>query len=99
MEFTRGLLQEVMRKLERNINEILSDDTLTAHLVDELLLFEQELHSVLLSPLSLQVTDGSSLTVLTVLLSSVAFDKWRNLEKARKCIIHVICTPEDFNVK
>ena len=55
-----------------------------AHLVDELLFFEQELRLILTPDSSSPplMTKCPRLTVLSVLLNNVAFDKWRNLEKA-----------------
>lgn len=63
-----------MAKLEGDLKALTSHDSLMAHLVDELLLFEKELRLAVSEP---------NLTLLSVLLNSVPFDKWRNLEKAR----------------
>lgn len=70
-----------MAKLDADLKEISSQDSLMAHLVDELLLFDQELR--LLLSVSPEASASDVLTVLSVLLDTVAFDKWRNLEKAR----------------
>ena len=59
-----------------------------AHLVDELLLFQRELHLTL----STTTGDGSlpfanrggAINVLSILLREVPFDKWRNIEKMCK---------------
>jgi hypothetical protein len=88
MEFCRGLLWEVVNKLECDLKEVISRDSLMAHLVDELLCFEKELRLTVFSPAS---EDGPTatppLTVLTVLLDSVPFDKWRGLEKTCECMV------------
>ena len=42
-EFGRGLLQEVISKLEADLPAVVQDDALMAHLLDELLLFDHEL--------------------------------------------------------
>ena len=68
-----------MNKLEVDLRDITSHDSLMAHLVDELLFFERELR---LSVWADNSSGAANLTVLSVLLESVAFDKWRNLEKA-----------------
>ncbi|KAM5170991.1 RAD50-interacting protein 1 [Mantella aurantiaca] len=45
MEFTRGLVMLVLEKLSADIPCLLYDDALFCHLVDEVLLFQRELHS------------------------------------------------------
>ncbi|XP_040199454.1 RAD50-interacting protein 1 [Rana temporaria] len=45
MEFTRGLVMLVLEKLSADIPCLLYDDVLYCHLVDEVLLFQRELHS------------------------------------------------------
>ena len=113
MEFSRGLLQEVVGKLDVDLKEVVTQDLLMAHLVDELLSFEKELQLIscvstpptetttpptettapptettATSPPPTEITAPPTkntiprLTVLTVLLDTVPFDKWRNLEKA-----------------
>ena len=77
MEFTCGLLQEVLAKLESDMKEVSSQDQLMAHLIDELLFFEQELHLT-------STPDTPAPSVLTVLLENVTFEKWKHLEKACK---------------
>lgn len=77
MEFICGLLQEVLAKLESDMKEVSSQDQLMAHLIDELLFFEQELRLT-------SASDAPSPTVLAVLLESVTFEKWKHLEKACK---------------
>ncbi|XP_069085954.1 RAD50-interacting protein 1 [Pleurodeles waltl] len=46
LEFSRGLVMLVLEKLAADIPCLLYDDTLFCHLVDEVLLFERELHSL-----------------------------------------------------
>ncbi|XP_049639157.1 RAD50-interacting protein 1 [Suncus etruscus] len=46
LEFSRGLMMLVLEKLAADIPCLLYDDNLFCHLVDEVLLFERELHSV-----------------------------------------------------
>uniref|UniRef100_A0A2K6AXX1 RAD50-interacting protein 1 n=1 Tax=Macaca nemestrina TaxID=9545 RepID=A0A2K6AXX1_MACNE len=46
LKFSRGLMMLVLRKLATDIPCLLYDDNLFCHLVDEVLLFERELHSV-----------------------------------------------------
>ena len=46
----RGLLQEVDTKLLHDIPEMVYDEVLMSHLIDELLLFEQELRTILHYP-------------------------------------------------
>ena len=73
-------------KLEVDIKEVVSHDSLMSHLVDELLLFDHDVHlSISLSPPETLSTASATLSVLNVLLSEVPFDKWRNLEKKCKC--------------
>ncbi|KAG9490011.1 hypothetical protein GDO78_005755 [Eleutherodactylus coqui] len=45
MEFTRGLVMLVLEKLSVDIPCLLYDDVLFCHLVDEILLFQRELHT------------------------------------------------------
>ncbi len=63
------------------MKEMSSQDSIMAHLIDELLLFERELHTILPFPTS-HSDDISPWSVLHVLLDEVPFDKWRNLEKS-----------------
>ncbi|XP_008109767.2 RAD50-interacting protein 1 isoform X3 [Anolis carolinensis] len=46
MEFSRALVMLILEKLAADIPCLLYDDSLFCHLVDEVLLFERELHSV-----------------------------------------------------
>ncbi len=77
MEFIRGLLQEVEAKLLHDLPELVYDELLMSHLIDELLLFERELRTVLLYPKPLP-------SPLTVLLREVPLHKWLELEKSCK---------------
>lgn len=71
----RGLLQEVETKLAHDIPEMVYDELLMSHLIDELLLFERELRTVLHYPPSCRSPFHS------VMLEDVAFHKWLTLEK------------------
>lgn len=77
LEFIRGLLQEVEAKLLHDLPEIIHDDNLMAHSIDELLLFEKELRTVY------QYCHPSP-SILNVLLDEVRFHKWLTLEKTCK---------------
>ena len=70
----RGLLQEVDTKLLHDIPEMVYDEVLMSHLIDELLLFEQELRTILHYPPSYP-------SPLHVMLEDVPFHKWLTLEK------------------
>lgn len=71
----RGLLQEVETKLAHDIPEMVYNELLMSHLIDELLLFERELRTVLHYPPSCHSPFHS------VMLEDVAFHKWLTLEK------------------
>ena len=75
------MLQEVVVKLEGDLKQLCSQDSLLAHLIDELLLFEQELRG-LLADHCVPPSCCASLTLLHLLLDTLPFHKWRNLEKA-----------------
>ena len=79
MEFIRGLLQEVKGKLQADLTEVVYDDALMSHLIDELLIFERELRIVLQYPRPCP-------TPFDVLLGEVPFHKWLSLEKACKSL-------------
>ena len=75
LEFMRGLLQEVETKISHDIPEMVYDEVLMSHLIDELLLFERELRTVLHYPSSCPSPFHN------VMLEDVAFHKWLTLEK------------------
>ena len=81
MEFIRGLLQEVEVKLLHDLPEIIHDDDLMAHSIDELLLFDKELR------LTFQYSHPSP-SILHVLLDEVRFHKWLTLEKTCKHFVY-----------
>jgi len=83
----RGLLQEVETKLLHDIPEMVYDEVLMSHLIDELLLFEQELRTILHYPPSYP-------SPLHVMLEDVPFHKWLTLEKTcRWYVFHVSIGP------
>ena len=76
VEFTRGLLQEVEVKLRRDVQDMVQDDLLMAHLIDELLLFNRELMLLGYPP--------SFPSPLSLLLDTTSFSKWIALERQCK---------------
>lgn len=76
VEFSRGLVILVMEKLLTDIPELLYDDHLFSHMVDEALAFDRELRYNYGYPLG---QPG----VLHVLTQDEPFDKWIYIE--RKC--------------
>ena len=76
MEFTRGLLGIVAAKLTHDIPELLFDEQLLSHTIDELLLFDKELRS----NYGYAASQPGCLHVLT---APECFDKWIIIEK--KC--------------
>jgi len=75
MEFTRGLVVLVMRKMSHDI-ELMASDNLLAHLVDETLAFHRELRSRYYYPDALP-------GCLRVLTYPDPFRRWLAIEK--KC--------------
>lgn len=82
VEFIRGLLQEVETKVQADLTEVVYDDALMSHLIDELLIFDRELRMVLQYPCPCP-------TPFDVLLGEVPFHKWLSLEKACKSVYNV----------
>ncbi|KAG2469301.1 RINT1 protein, partial [Polypterus senegalus] len=76
LEFSRGLLDLVLEKLAQDVPRLLYDDALFCHLVDEVLLFEKELHGTHAYPSTLPGT-------LHILADETIFQKWVSVE--RKC--------------
>lgn len=74
LEFVRGLVQLTMEKLVNDIEEISFDDQLFAHLIDEILSFEQDLKNMLAYPTNL----SSAINVLT---QATYFNKWLSIEE------------------
>ncbi|XP_058510956.1 RAD50-interacting protein 1 [Ochotona princeps] len=74
LEFSRGLLLLVLEKLAADIPCLLYDDSLFCHLVDEVLLFERELHSVHGYP-------GTFASCLHILSEETCFQRWLTVER------------------
>lgn len=72
-EFTRGLLHIVAAKLKHDIPELLYDEQLLCHTIDELLLFDKELRS--------SHYPASQPGCLHILTDQACFDKWIAIEK------------------
>jgi len=76
-EFIRGLLKVAMEKMEHSISQLLPDDTLFSHFVDETLLFDQEIHNLY----EYSSNDHQCLKVLT---TPECLSKWVELESQCK---------------
>ncbi|XP_043944466.1 RAD50-interacting protein 1 isoform X2 [Protopterus annectens] len=74
LEFSRGLVMLVLEKLAVDIPCLLYDDSLFCHLVDEVLLFEKELHSVHGYPSNYPCS-------LHMLCEETCFQRWITVEK------------------
>ncbi|CAG9801047.1 unnamed protein product [Chironomus riparius] len=74
LEFVRGLVQLTIEKLINDIEEISLDEQLFAHLIDEILSFEQDLKTMLLYPNNIP-------SAVNVLTQPVFFIKWLALEE------------------
>uniref|UniRef100_A0A182Q7G6 RAD50-interacting protein 1 n=1 Tax=Anopheles farauti TaxID=69004 RepID=A0A182Q7G6_9DIPT len=74
LEFVRGLVQLAIEKLVVDIEQIVLDEALFAHLIDEVLPFEQDLKTTLGYP-------NSYPSVVSVLVQPVYFLKWMAIEK------------------
>uniref|UniRef100_A0A182PZ79 Chromatin accessibility complex protein 1 n=1 Tax=Anopheles epiroticus TaxID=199890 RepID=A0A182PZ79_9DIPT len=74
LEFVRGLVQLAIEKLIVDIEQIVQDEALFAHLIDEVLPFEQDLKSSLGYP-------NSYPSVVSVLVQPAYFIKWMAIEK------------------
>lgn len=74
LEFVRGLVQLTIEKLVNEIEEISLDENLFAHLIDEILSFEQDLRTMLLYPNNIP-------SAVNVLTQPVFFVKWLALEE------------------
>ncbi|XP_039625817.1 RAD50-interacting protein 1 [Polypterus senegalus] len=74
LEFSRGLLDLVLEKLAQDVPRLLYDDALFCHLVDEVLLFEKELHGTHAYPSTLPGT-------LHILADETIFQKWVSVER------------------
>lgn len=74
LEFIRGLVQLTIEKLVNDIEEISFDEQLFAHLIDEILSFEQDLKTMLSYPNNLP-------SAVNVLTQATYFNKWLKLEE------------------
>lgn len=74
LEFVRGLIQLCIEKLLQDIEEISLDEQLFAHLIDEILSFEQDIKSVLSYPNNLP-------SAVSVITQPVFFKKWLSIEE------------------
>lgn len=79
MEFIRGLVQLPVEKLCRDIDEIVEDDGLFSHLIDETLAFEQEIRESLGYP-------SSYCSAITVLTQAQYLTKWLSIEE--ECMLN-----------
>lgn len=68
----------VLEKLAADIPCLLYDDNLFCHLVDEVLLFERELHSVHGYP-------GTFANCMHILSEETCFQRWLTVERKCKC--------------
>ena len=71
----------VIEKMESSVPELLDDETMFSHFVDETLLFDKELHTLY----HYSSYDHSCLRVLT---QSQCLDRWLELEK--KCELFLL---------
>ncbi|XP_012602100.2 RAD50-interacting protein 1 isoform X2 [Microcebus murinus] len=74
LEFSRGLMMLVLEKLAADIPCLLYDDSLFCHLVDEVLLFERELHTVHGYP-------GTFASCMHILSEETCFQRWLTVER------------------
>ncbi|KAM5189415.1 RAD50-interacting protein 1 isoform 2-T2 [Callospermophilus lateralis] len=74
LEFSRGLMMLVLEKLASDIPCLLYDDNLFCHLVDEVLLFERELHNVHCYP-------STFANCMHILSEETCFQRWLTVER------------------
>jgi RAD50-interacting protein 1 len=74
LEFIRGLVQLTIEKLVSDIEEISFDEMLFAHLIDEILSFEQDLKTMLAFPNNLP-------SAVSVITQPSYFAKWLAIEE------------------
>ncbi|XP_053464574.1 RAD50-interacting protein 1 isoform X1 [Nycticebus coucang] len=74
LEFSRGLMMLVLEKLAADIPCLLYDDSLFCHLVDEVLLFERELHTVHDYP-------STFAGCMHILSEETCFQRWLTVER------------------
>lgn len=78
MEFIRGLVQLAVEKLCKDIDNVIENEHLFAHLIDETLSFEQEVHDTLGYP-------NHYCSAITVLTQAKYLTKWLTIEEKCKC--------------
>ena len=92
MEFIRGLLQEVVKKIQFELNPvhhpdskcIIDDNYLMSHLIDEILVFDREVRAIHGYP-------SQYPGAINVLLEEGPLCRWINLEKqCRYNALHVL---------
>ncbi|XP_070611274.1 RAD50-interacting protein 1 isoform X2 [Erythrolamprus reginae] len=74
LEFARALVMFILEKLDADIPCLLYDDNLFCHLVDEILLFERELHGV-------HGYLGSLPSCMHILSEETYFQRWLTVER------------------
>ncbi|XP_026532983.1 RAD50-interacting protein 1 isoform X1 [Notechis scutatus] len=74
LEFSRALVMLILEKLDAEIPCMLYDDNLFCHLVDEILLFERELHGI-------HGYLGSLPSCLHILSEETYFQRWLTVER------------------
>ncbi|XP_004676976.1 PREDICTED: RAD50-interacting protein 1 [Condylura cristata] len=74
LEFSRGLVMLVLEKLAADIPCLLYDDNLFCHLVDEVLLFERELHST-------HGYHSALANCMHILSEETCFQRWLTVER------------------
>lgn len=77
LEFIRGLVQLAVEKLCNDIDELVENDALFSHLIDETLAFEQEIRDTLGYP-------SSYCSAITVLTQAKYLTKWLAIEEQCK---------------
>lgn len=82
LEFSRGLMMLVLEKLAADIPCLLYDDNLFCHLVDEVLLFERELHSLYGYP-------STFANCMHILSEDTCFQRWLTVERKCKCSVAI----------
>ena len=89
VEFSRGLVELAMEKMNSDVPELMYDDHNYSHLIDETLTFDRELRMAHGYP-------ASQPGCLHVLMQPQAFNKWLTIE--RKCIVLICIFKHSQNV-
>ncbi|XP_078275796.1 RAD50-interacting protein 1 isoform X5 [Rhinoraja longicauda] len=74
LEFSRGLVMLVLEKMSADVPRLLYDDNLFCHMVDEILLFEKELHNA-------HGYINSLPNCMHILSEETCFQKWLTVER------------------